>query len=152
MLTDTKIRSLSKKGMHADGDRLYLQVSSHRGKSWIFRWKIEGKTRYSGLGSYPAVTLKAARAAAVKCNQLLAEGLDPIEEKKKAKAEKEALKNTFEVVARKCAESKRQAFRNEKHKWQWLRTLEMYAFPHIGHMKIGDCLTSAPMEQTSWIS
>ena len=138
MLTDTKIRSLSKKGMHADGDRLYLQVSSHRGKSWIFRWKIEGKTRYSGLGSYPAVTLKAARAAAVKCNQLLAEGLDPIEEKKQAKAEKEALKNTFEVVARKCAESKRQAFRNEKHKWQWLRTLEMYAFPHIGHMKIGD--------------
>ena len=104
MLTDTKIRSLSKKGMHADGDRLYLQVSSHRGKSWIFRWKIEGKTRYSGLGSYPAVTLKAARAAAVKCNQLLAEGLDPIEEKKKAKAEKEASKNTFEVVARRCAE------------------------------------------------
>ena len=86
MLTDTKIRSLSKKGMHADGDRLYLQVSSRHGKSWLFRWKIEGKTRYSGLGSYPAVTLKAARAAAVKCNQLLAEGLDPIEEKKKAKA------------------------------------------------------------------
>jgi hypothetical protein len=91
-----------------------------------------------GGGSYPAVTLKTARAAAVKCNQLLAEGLDPLEEKKKAKAEKEALKNTFEVVARKCAESKRQAFRNEKHKWQWLRTLEMYAFPYIGSMKIGD--------------
>ena len=107
MLTDTKIRSLSKKGMHADGDRLYLQVSSRHGRSWLFRWKIEGKTRYSGLGSYPAVTLKAAREAAAKCNRLLAEGLDPIEEKKKAKAEKEASKNTFEVVARRCAESKK---------------------------------------------
>jgi len=138
MLTDTKIRSLSKKGMHADGDRLYLQVSSRHGKSWLFRWKIEGKTRYSGLGSYPAVTVKAAREAAGNCNRLLAEGLDPIEEKKKAKAEKEASKNTFEVVARRCTESKSKAFRNEKHKWQWRRTLEMCAFPYIGHMKIGD--------------
>jgi hypothetical protein len=46
-------------GRYGDANRLYLQVSSNSAKSWIFRWKIEGKTRYSGLGPYPAITLKA---------------------------------------------------------------------------------------------
>lgn len=48
----------------ADGDGLYLQVSKAGSKSWVFRFKRDGKARDMGLGSYPTVSLADARKAA----------------------------------------------------------------------------------------
>jgi len=54
-LNALKIKSITKIGMHSDGDGLYLKVqpSSKSGvinKSWIFRWGAQGKNTM-GLGS-----------------------------------------------------------------------------------------------------
>ena len=37
-------------GMYADGGGLYLQVSSSGSKSWVFRFRFEGRRRDMGLG------------------------------------------------------------------------------------------------------
>ena len=134
MLTDTKIRALREKGLYGDGHRLYLQVKGTKAKSWMFRWKANDKGHYMGLGPYPAVSLKAARAKASACNELLASGKNPLEEQRRKKAEDAASLCTFEVLARRCASARSQAFRSKKHEQQWLRTLELYAFPRIGNL------------------
>ena len=36
---------------YGDGGGLYLQVSQYGTKSWVFRFKMNGKTRDMGLGS-----------------------------------------------------------------------------------------------------
>jgi hypothetical protein len=41
--------------MYADGEGLYLQVGSGGAKSWIYRFTLNGRERYLGLGSANAV-------------------------------------------------------------------------------------------------
>jgi hypothetical protein len=64
-------------GLHHDGRGLYLQVKNG-GKSWVFRYMLNGKSRYMGLGPYPGVTLAEARREAEGCRKLLGDGTDPI--------------------------------------------------------------------------
>ncbi|WP_240050564.1 Arm DNA-binding domain-containing protein [Pseudomonas mandelii] len=51
-------------GMTNDGDGLYLKVGRSGGASWIFRYKIAGKSRDMGLGGSPEVSLAKAREKA----------------------------------------------------------------------------------------
>src|SRR5690606_14664566 len=45
---------------------------------------------------------------------------------------------TFEQAARKCHAARVEEFRNEKHKKDWITSLELYAFPVIGALPVGD--------------
>src|SRR5262245_14706084 len=49
-LTDRTVRALKAPGFHHDGGGLYLQVSPSGAKSWVFRFKINGRRRDMGLG------------------------------------------------------------------------------------------------------
>ena len=57
-------------GWHSDGPGmhgLYLQVREQGGRlsrSWVRKWKVNGKSRSRGLGSAALVSLDEARAAA----------------------------------------------------------------------------------------
>jgi hypothetical protein len=51
--------------MYADGDGLYLQVTSASARSWIFRYRRNGKTHEMGLGTIKIVTLAEAREKAL---------------------------------------------------------------------------------------
>jgi len=139
-MNNAKLKALSSPGRYADGSvrGLYIQVQKGGTKYWMFRYKRGGEQKYMGLGSYPVISLKGVRNKALNLRKHIAEGIDPKEEKQKDEAVRAASSNTFEVVARRCSASREQAFRNEKHIWQWLRTLEMYAFPYIGNIKIGE--------------
>jgi hypothetical protein len=58
----------AKPGMHADGGGLYLRVGASGAdgaKSWIFRYSIDSKEHYLGLGSADAVKLAQAREHAI---------------------------------------------------------------------------------------
>src|SRR5215510_1821095 len=63
-------------GYYADGGGLYLRVAPGRTRAWIFRFTLGGKKRDGGLGPYPTVSLAKARAAAERCRQLIAAGVD----------------------------------------------------------------------------
>uniref|UniRef100_UPI0025B6D0BE Arm DNA-binding domain-containing protein n=1 Tax=Turicimonas muris TaxID=1796652 RepID=UPI0025B6D0BE len=47
-------------GMHADGNGLYLRVRGNS-KSWIFRYRANGKLHDVGLGSLNDISLAQAR-------------------------------------------------------------------------------------------
>ena len=51
-------------------------------RSWLFRYKLGDRRREMGLGSYPVVTLHAARDAAIDLQRLIRTGMDPIEQKR----------------------------------------------------------------------
>ena len=56
-LTEAKIRTLTKIGLHHDGAGLYLQIRPGGARSWIYRYRLNGRTRDQGLGALADVSL-----------------------------------------------------------------------------------------------
>ena len=61
----------------ADGDSLYLQIKPSGTKSWIFRYRLDGKAIKKSFGVYPALSLADARKKRVKARSDLANNLNP---------------------------------------------------------------------------
>ena len=118
---------------------LNLQVTPTGATSWILRTTVLGKRQHIGLGSYPDVELKAARERARKVKDSIFDGVDPTEEKRAALAAKQlerANQITFAEAALQCHAARAPEFKNDKHKKQWIATLEIYAFPILGHLPV----------------
>jgi hypothetical protein len=71
----------------ADGGGLYLQVTKGGGRSWIFRYQLNGRRREMGLGSAADLSVTQARAVAEDFKALTKKGRDPLVEKKAAEAQ-----------------------------------------------------------------
>jgi hypothetical protein len=72
------VENLSLPGYYGDGDGLWLQISTGRSKSWIFRFTFAGKRREIGLSGLNALSVGIARERARQCRLLPSEGKDPI--------------------------------------------------------------------------
>jgi hypothetical protein len=82
----------AKPGMHADGNGLYLYVKEGGAKSWIFRYQISGRRREMGLGAVANLTVIPARAEAARLKAIVANKLDPLDEKDRVTAAAHAAK------------------------------------------------------------
>lgn len=125
---------------------LYLQLTPKGGKSWILRMLIGGSRRDIGLGGYPTVTLSQAREKAREARDKVERGIDPVEERKAARArliEARRKGMLFSEAVDKALAAKLDAFRNEKHRAQWRSTLDNYAIPEIGALPVGEIDTAA---------
>ena len=80
-LTALAVTRAKELGTYGDGGGLYLQVARGGTKSWILRYKRDGKTRHLGLGPVVVVSLREARQRAIDARRLLLDGYDPIEKK-----------------------------------------------------------------------
>lgn len=134
-LTDTAIRKAKAKAKPArffDGSGLYLRVSPAGAKLWRFKYRCHGKEKLLAFGSYPETSLASARQKREHARKLLAEGIDPSEQRKAAKAARAGLAaNTFEVIGREWyAQTAPMLAENTKTKL--LRFLEADVFPWIG--------------------
>lgn len=103
-LTDTAIRKAKpadKPIRMFDGGGLYLEISPSGGKWWRLKYRYAEKEKRISLGVYPDTTLARAREKREEARKLLADGVDPGENKKAQKTvRKEVAANSFEVVAR----------------------------------------------------
>lgn len=120
---------------------LCLQISPTGARSWIFRTTIGTRRRDVGLGGYPDVTLAQAREIAREAKNKIRRGVDPIEERKAFRAALVASQKrglTFAQAAERFLESKLAEFRNDKHRQQWRSTLDTYAGPQIGDIRVND--------------
>lgn len=84
-LSDTQIRaakSADKPYKLTDGEGMHLLVHPNGSKYWRLSYRFNGKQKTLALGVYPATTLAAARTKRADAKQLLAEGVDPSEQKK----------------------------------------------------------------------
>lgn len=127
-LTALKVKSLREAGRYGDGDGLYLQVGTNGSKSWVLRLQANGRRRDIGLGSLKGVSLADARVAAYDIRRKVAQGIDPVAERRQARL----TIPTFRVAARQVHGEHQRAWKNAKHQAQWLASLATYAFPKIG--------------------
>jgi integrase len=120
-LTARKVET-AKPGRYGDGANLYLVVSKTDARKWVLRFTLRGRPQEMGLGSAVSVPLADAREKAAKARREIAQGLNPIDERKRDRDIP-----TFGDVADDVREVLSAGFRNEKHKAQWKSTLETYA-------------------------
>jgi hypothetical protein len=139
-LTAVAVQNLKEKGLHSDGDGLYLRITATGTKSWIFRFALDGVTRDMGLGPVSAISLARARELAAEARRQHLGGIDPISsrEARRAATRLDAARGTtFKSCAEQLIASHEAGWRNPKHRQQWRRTLEAYAYPVIGHLPVG---------------
>ena len=98
-LTAAKVQALTKPGRYGDGDTLFLSVSRGGTKSWVQRVTINGKRHDIGLGGYPVVSLAKARRRAFENRVAIADGRDPLAERRKVAIPtfRHAAEQTFEA-------------------------------------------------------
>src|SRR6516164_7582651 len=76
-LTEAKIRALTNVGLHHDGAGLYLQIRPGGARSWIYRYRLNSRTRDMGLGALADVSLVGARGKASEARALVGDGIAP---------------------------------------------------------------------------
>lgn len=146
-LTDTQVESALKAARKAaessdgksvllgDGGGLTLQISKSGTASWLHRYMRHGKPVGLGLGCYPTVSLKLARAKAEQIRHMLAKDRDPLSEKRAVQTAVRvaaAKDRTFSDCAAEYIGDHRAEWKSAKHAQQWENTLAMYASPIIG--------------------
>lgn len=146
-LSALEVNRLTAPGMHAIGGvaGLYLQVIDTGARTWILRATVGTRRRDIGLGGFPGVTLAGAREAARTARALIKEGIDPVDQskaKRSALVAAQAAAITFGEAAAKFIAAHESGWKNAKHAAQWTSTLETYAFPTIGKIRVSDIETA----------
>jgi len=143
MLTDAQCRNAQcppdkKQARFADSGGMYLQVSPAGSKRWFLKYRVNGAEKQLALGSYPDVSLTAARKArdAAKLNK--SEGRDPIQLRKVEKLRATtADADTFKVTALEWYEQRLEGW-SSHYAIREKRNLEKDLFPHFATRRIGD--------------
>ncbi len=134
-LTVQGLRSLKEPGRYSDGAGLYFMIDpSGRTSRWVFRFTLNGRTTEMGLGGYPAISLADAREKAAEIRKTVKAGVDPVAEKRVARAEARADRERAAIPTfGQCADDyiRRHAagWKNPKHADQWRMSLTKLAAP-----------------------
>jgi integrase len=158
--TAKHVENLKALGSHVDPgcEGLYLQITqgSHGiNKSWIFRYTSPAVTqtknpgrparRELGLGSTRDRSLSEARIKVGNLRKLILEGVDPKDAKDNAKKDRflaASKQITFSDAAQKCIDAKKTEWKNQKHKTQWVNTINTFVNPIIGNLPINSITTN----------
>ena len=125
-LSATRAKALKEPGRYSDGGGLHLYISKAGRKSWVLRITIEGRRRDIGLGGYPSVSLAKAREKAGNHRAAIADGRDPLADKRAPATP------SFREAASAVHEANEPRWRNAKHSASWMQTLERHAMPALG--------------------
>lgn len=138
MLTDAQCRNAvcppdKKQARFSDSGGMYLQVSPAGSKRWFLKYRIAGAEKQLALGSYPAVTLTAARKARDAAKLQKSQGADPVMVRKVEKLKASRTDgDTFKIVALEWY-AKQAPQWSAGHAERSLRQLERDLFPWIGN-------------------
>lgn len=142
-LTDTAIRragAQKKPYKMFDSGGLYLLITPNGGKWWRFKYRFNNKEKLLSLGTYPDISLKAARDRRDQERKKLADKIDPAINRKAVKAAwADNQANSFEVVAREWM-GKQSAVWSLTNTNKIKRHLEVNVFPWLGERPIADIL------------
>ncbi|ECO1013880.1 tyrosine-type recombinase/integrase, partial [Salmonella enterica subsp. enterica serovar Newport] len=116
-----------------DSGNMFLLVHPNGSRYWRLRYRFRGKEKTLALGVYPDVSLSDAREKRDAARKLIAEGIDPCEQKRANKSLPDTAQ-TFETVARQWHRSNKKW--SESHSEKVLKSLETHVFPLIGSRDI----------------
>jgi integrase len=123
---------------------LLLQVTPNDAKSWVLRTMIGGQRRAVGLGPYPEVGLATARDRARAAKEKITAGVDPIEERRAARAAliaAVARNLSFADAVEKWMTAKT-AHRPEKSRRAIKSTITRYALPELKGLTVQEITTT----------
>ena len=93
-LTDIAVQAAVKRSRRtgklqriSDGNWLTLFITTQGGARWQQRYRYGGKQRTISFGSYPLISIASARELSNAARALLRQGIDPVENRRKEKAE-----------------------------------------------------------------
>jgi len=140
-LSDVKVRNAKPSDRPQrlwDSGGLYLEVSPSGGKLWRLKYRVGGKEKVLALGKWNAVSLAEAREKRDAARKLLAQKIDPAEQRRADKREAAGrAANSFEVVAREWF-AKRKGQWTPHHAKDVLRRLERNLFGDLGSRPIAE--------------
>lgn len=141
MLTDKAVRAAVAKEKPyklADQHGLSLFVTPKANKSWRFKFRIAGKEQLLVLGTYPEVSLAAARERRDDARKLLRAGRDPRHAAKRHKlVGADSNDETFELLGREWHALQLKRWK-PVHANDVITSLERDIFPQIGTMPLGE--------------
>jgi integrase len=135
-LNAARMRTLTKPGAYGDGAGLYLQVRGPANRSWLYRFKLHGRSHLMGLGIVADVSLAEAREAAGSARKLVRQGINPIDQRRAQRADAIQPGLTFAQVAGVYIKAHEPSWRSAKHRQQWHNTLDTYAGPILGKLPV----------------
>jgi integrase len=133
-----KAKPLEKPYKLSDSGGLFLYITPAGGKSWRWKYYVDGREKLMTLGLYPDVSLAQARERRDLARKVKAEGHDPMLERKLAqRSRKIAAENAFEAVA-KAWLAQWSTDKSPRHVDYVLRRMEADVFPEIGKRPVSE--------------
>ncbi|ENY9362127.1 tyrosine-type recombinase/integrase, partial [Salmonella enterica] len=135
-LNDSKIRNLkpsSRPVKLSDSHGLYLLVNTGGSRIWYLKYRFGGKESRVSLGAYPLISLSEARQKRDDIRKLLAQNINPTQQRMADKAASSPEK-CFKAVAL--------GWHKTNKKWsadyatRILASMENHIFPAIGHLPV----------------
>lgn len=141
ILSDTQVRQAKPKEKDfkmTDGGGLYLLVKHNGAKCWRYDYRFAGKRKTLACGTYPVVTLKAAREAVAEAKTKLVKNVDPSQEKQRKRRE-EILEEAslFSGVAKEWWDHQSGTWTKHHAERVWGR-IKDDVIPYLGHLSISE--------------
>ena len=121
---------------HSDGNGLQLWVRYTGVKSWISAYRWQGKQQTLTIGTYPVMSLQNARQRNIEIKRLIADGINPKEDKKRQQSDNDGSR-TFDTIAQRWHDDRKAHIATTTYSRdysQYQRDIK----PVIGHMNIED--------------
>lgn len=140
-LSDKEIKaakSKEKEYILSDGEGLRLRVKPNGSKLWLLNYTHPTKKNRTNLslGKYPDLSLANARKISQEAKELLAQGIDPQEDRKRQQQEHKAIhQHTFINVSKEWFEIKKDDVTPDYAIDIW-RSLELHIFPDLSDIPV----------------
>ena len=125
-------------GRYSLGGGLMLLVRSESSRQWVVRYRFAGTRKDLSIGGASRISITSAKARAAKILSMAADGIDPSSSKLSEEDARESItfKEFYPGAIATIQNVKR--WKNEKHASQWASTIETYAVPVLGALRVKD--------------
>lgn len=131
-LTHIKAQKLPA-GKHNDGSGLWLWKKSKGRGSWVLRIVVGGRRREAGLGPWPEVGIAEARERAAEMRRQVRDGVDPIDERRKARHRTSSM--TVKEAVESCFIAKQAELKGDGKHGRWMSPVK-HVIAKIGNEPI----------------
>jgi len=156
-LTNTEVKQAKPKDKEynlSDGDGLQLRIKPSGSKLWLFNYTrpFINKRANLSFGAYPALSLANARIKRNEARELLAQDIDPKEQKEKLSTQqKEIHANTLQAVTADWFEIKKTEIKPD-YAQDIMRSLEIHVLPLLGKYPISKLTAPIAIEALKKVS
>ncbi len=125
-------------GKYSDGGGLWLHKREDGGAQWVLRVHVHGRRREMGLGRFPDVSLKDARALAERWRAQAAQGIDPIKERQAQRRAQARNLHVLKDIALDAFESRKAELKGDGKAGRWFSPLELHVLPKLGKVPVAE--------------